>query len=84
MSIGIASSWGFLLGFRFSDRIGKGIRTSPRDAMICDLAPENRRGYAFGFQRAMDHTGAVIGPQPFLHHLFLVLSGKRLDLRQPL
>jgi len=37
--IGIASSWGFLLGFRFADRIGKGIRTSPRDAMICDLAP---------------------------------------------
>jgi MFS family permease len=60
--IGIASSWGFLLGFRFADRVGKGIRTSPRDAMICDLAPENRRGYAFGFQRAMDHAGAVIGP----------------------
>ena len=60
--IGIASSWGFLLGFRFADRIGKGIRTSPRDAMICDLAPEDRRGHAFGFQRAMDHAGAVIGP----------------------
>ncbi|MHB1377544.1 MAG: MFS transporter [Candidatus Humimicrobiaceae bacterium] len=60
--IGIASSWGFLLGFRFADRIGKGIRTSPRDAMICNLAPEDRRGYAFGFQRAMDHAGAVIGP----------------------
>ena len=60
--IGIATSWGFLLGFRFADRVGKGIRTSPRDAMICDLAPENRRGHAFGFQRAMDHAGAVIGP----------------------
>ena len=60
--IGIASSWGFLLGFRFADRVGKGIRTSPRDAMICDLAPEDRRGHAFGFQRAMDHAGAVIGP----------------------
>ncbi|MHB1276142.1 MAG: MFS transporter [Candidatus Humimicrobiaceae bacterium] len=60
--IGIATSWGFLLGFRFADRVGKGIRTSPRDAMICDLAPEDRRGYAFGFQRAMDHAGAVIGP----------------------
>jgi len=60
--IGIATSWGFLLGFRFSDRVGKGIRSSPRDAMICDLAPENKRGYAFGFQRAMDHAGAVIGP----------------------
>ncbi|MHB1346305.1 MAG: MFS transporter [Candidatus Humimicrobiaceae bacterium] len=60
--IGIADSWGFLLAFRFSDRVGKGIRTSPRDAMICDLAPEGRRGYAFGFQRAMDHAGAVFGP----------------------
>lgn len=60
--IGIATSWGFLLGFRFADRVGKGIRTSPRDAMICDLAPEDRRGYAFGFQRAMDHAGAIIGP----------------------
>ncbi|MHB8280515.1 MAG: MFS transporter [Candidatus Humimicrobiaceae bacterium] len=60
--IGIATSWGFLLGFRFADRVGKGIRTSPRDAMICDLAPEDRRGRAFGFQRAMDHVGAVIGP----------------------
>ena len=60
--IGIATSWGFLLGFRFADRVGKGIRSSPRDAMICDLAPEDRRGYAFGFQRAMDHSGAVVGP----------------------
>ena len=60
--IGIANSWGLLLGFRFSDRVGKGIRTSPRDAMICDLAPEDKRGWAFGFQRAMDHAGAVFGP----------------------
>ncbi|MDD3519944.1 MAG: MFS transporter [Actinomycetota bacterium] len=60
--IGISGSWGVLLGFRFSDRVGKGIRTAPRDAMICDLAPENKRGFAFGFQRAMDHSGAIIGP----------------------
>ncbi len=60
--IGIANSWGVLLGFRISDRLGKGIRSSPRDAMICDLAPENKRGFAFGFQRSMDHAGAVVGP----------------------
>ena len=60
--IGIAGSWGVLLGFRMSDRIGKGIRTAPRDAMICDLAPEGKRGLAFGLQRGMDHAGAVIGP----------------------
>ena len=60
--IGISGSWGALLGFRLTDRVGKGIRTAPRDAMICDLAPEGKRGLAFGIQRAMDHAGAVIGP----------------------
>lgn len=60
--IGISSYWGMLLGFRLTDRVGKGIRTAPRDAMICDLAPENKRGLAFGIQRSMDHAGAVVGP----------------------
>jgi MFS family permease len=59
--IGIANSWGFLLGLRFSDRVGKGVRTSPRDAIIGESAPDNRRGFAFGFHRAMDHLGAVAG-----------------------
>jgi MFS family permease len=59
--IGLVNSWGLLLLLRFSDRVGKGIRTSPRDAMIGDSAPENRRGFAFGFHRAMDHFGAVAG-----------------------
>jgi MFS family permease len=59
--IGFAGSWGMLLFLRFSDRVGKGIRTSPRDAMIASFSPAERRGFAFGFQRAMDHTGAVIG-----------------------
>jgi MFS family permease len=59
--IGLARSWGVLLFLRFSDRVGKGIRTSPRDAMIADFSPVNRRGFAFGFQRSMDHVGAVLG-----------------------
>jgi len=59
--IGIANSWGLLLGLRFSDRVGKGVRTSPRDAIIGESAPDNRRGFAFGFHRAMDHLGAVAG-----------------------
>jgi MFS family permease len=59
--IGIANSWGVLLGLRFSDRVGKGVRTSPRDAIIGESAPDNRRGFAFGFHRAMDHLGAVAG-----------------------
>jgi len=59
--IGLTRSWGVLLFLRFSDRVGKGIRTSPRDAMIADYSPIERRGFAFGFQRGMDHTGAVLG-----------------------
>jgi MFS family permease len=59
--IGIANSWGFLLALRFSDRVGKGVRTSPRDAIIGESAPDDRRGFAFGFHRAMDHLGAVTG-----------------------
>jgi MFS family permease len=51
-----------VLGIRFLDRIGKGIRTSPRDALIADSTPADRRGAAFGFHRAMDHLGAVAGP----------------------
>lgn len=53
---------GHVLGIRFLDRIGKGIRTSPRDALIADSTPPNARGAAFGFHRAMDHLGAVAGP----------------------
>src|SRR5436190_1825072 len=47
---------------RITDRIGKGIRTAPRDALIADAAPEGRAGAAFGLQRSMDHAGAIIGP----------------------
>jgi len=75
--IGITGSWGVLLGLRAGDRIGKGIRTSPRDAMICELSSQDKRGYAFGFQRAMDHGGAVIGPLISSALLILVL----LDIR---
>ena len=51
-----------LLAVRMADRVGKGIRTSPRDAMIADSTAPEMRGWAFGFHRAMDHLGAVIGP----------------------
>ena len=47
---------------RFSDRMGKGIRTSPRDAIIADSVGPHNRGKAFGLQRSMDHAGAVVGP----------------------
>src|SRR5262249_5159984 len=50
------------LGVRLLDRTGKGMRTSPRDALIARSVPEAYRGRAFGFHRAMDNLGAVIGP----------------------
>jgi MFS family permease len=51
-----------LAALRWTDRIGKGVRTSPRDALIADSTPPSLRGRAFGFHRAMDHLGAAIGP----------------------
>lgn len=51
-----------VVGVKFLDRIGKGLRTSPRDALIGDAAPPSRRALAYSFHRAMDHTGAVFGP----------------------
>lgn len=60
--IAVAGSWLTVLGLRMADRIGKGIRTSPRDALIADSVPHDLRGTAYGFHRAMDHAGAIIGP----------------------
>jgi len=68
--IGAAGSWPVVLAGRFGDRFGKGVRTAPKDAMLADSAPANRRGKAFGFERAMGSTGAVLGPV-----LALVLAG---------
>jgi MFS family permease len=60
--IGMALGWGWVLALRFVDRAGKGLRTSPRDALIAAAVPAAIRGRAFGFHRAMDHVGAVVGP----------------------
>ena len=60
--VGLATSWAQVLAIRFADRVGKGIRTSPRDALIADMVPPEKRGKAFGLQRAMDNAGAFVGP----------------------
>src|ERR1700737_3521215 len=60
--IAVAGHWPSVLAARLLDRTGKGIRSAPRDAMIADVTPAESRGRAFGFQRALDHTGAVLGP----------------------
>ncbi len=60
--IAFSTSWIHVLALRFADRVGKGLRTSPRDAIIADSTPAEFRGKAYGFHRAMDHGGAIIGP----------------------
>ncbi|MDP3063081.1 MAG: MFS transporter, partial [Chloroflexota bacterium] len=57
----LASSWGLVMGVRFADRVGKGVRTAPRDALLADSAPKEARGRSFGFHRAMDTAGAMVG-----------------------
>jgi len=60
--IGAAAAWPVVALLRFTDRVGKGLRTSPRDALIADVTPSDRLGAAYGLHRAMDHAGAVAGP----------------------
>jgi len=60
--IGLAGAAWQVLAIRVGDRVGKGIRGAPRDALIADSVPSDRRGRAFGVQRAADHAGAVVGP----------------------
>jgi MFS family permease len=59
--IAFSGSWLTVLAIRVTDRVGKGIRTAPRDALIADTVPDTQAGQAFGFARALDHAGAVLG-----------------------
>jgi len=59
--LGLAGSWITVLLLRSIDRVGKGLRSAPRDAMVADVTPPHIRGYAFGFHRALDNAGAVAG-----------------------
>ncbi|MFZ1701549.1 MAG: MFS transporter [Pyrinomonadaceae bacterium] len=60
--LAFVSTWPQVLVVRMADRVGKGIRGAPRDALIADGVPQEERGFAFGFNRAADHLGAVFGP----------------------
>jgi MFS family permease len=66
-----------VLFIRFADRIGKGVRTSPRDALIADSTDPSIRGKAYGFHRSMDHAGAIIGPLTATFLLAYVTSNLR-------
>jgi len=76
--IGLAAAWPAVLALRFADRVGKGLRTSPRDALIADVTEAGARGTAYGFHRSMDHAGAVLGPLVAA----VLLYGAGLPLRQ--
>jgi MFS family permease len=67
--IALAQTWTHVFGIRLLDRVGKGIRSAPRDAMLAGWATSESRGRIYGFHRAMDHAGAVLGP--LLASLFL-------------
>ena len=58
----LASTLGMVLGARFLDRVGKGVRGAPRDALIVDIAPAGIRGAAFGLRQSLDTVGAFLGP----------------------
>src|SRR5207249_6596365 len=60
--ISVAGRWASVLAARLLDRTGKGILSATRDAMIADVTPVESRGRAFGFHRALDHAGAIVGP----------------------
>jgi len=70
----VSAAWQIIF-VRMLDRVGKGIRTAPRDALIASSTPENIRGKAYGFHRAMDHTGAVVGPLLALVTLTILILG---------
>ena len=73
--LAFATTWPHVLFIRLADRVGKGVRSAPRDALIADSARPAERGLAFGFHRAMDHAGAVIGPLAGYLILAVITSG---------
>lgn len=77
----VANTWRMVAGVRWADRVGKGIRTAPRDALVADTIDERHRGLAFGFHRAADTGGAVLGLLIALGVVWLAQRGEaELDL----
>lgn len=74
----LTTSWFGVLALRFADRVGKGLRTSPRDALLAASVAPEIRGLAFGVHRAMDNAGAVLGP--LLAAMFLGLGWALRDI----
>lgn len=76
--IAITSSWLHVFLIRVVDRVGKGLRSAPRDAMLASLAPPGGRGRVFGYHWAMDHAGAAIGPALATVFLYFAPDNYRL------
>lgn len=76
--IGLAVSWQWVLLARFVDRLGKGLRTAPRDSLLLENADKNNKGYIFGFHRSFDSLGAVLGPLISLIILYIMQENLRL------
>ena len=76
----LAGSVALVLGARFMDRIGKGIRGAPRDALIADVTPQGLRGAAFGLRQALDTAGAILGPLAAIGLMLLLASDVRAVL----
>jgi MFS family permease len=74
----LASSIGWFVGARFVDRIGKGIRGAPRDALIADIAPEHIRGASFGLRQSLDTVGAFVGPLLVIGLMLLTMNNFKL------
>ena len=73
----LAGSVALVAAARFMDRIGKGIRGAPRDALIADVTPESVRGAAYGLRQALDTVGGVLGPLAAIGLMFLLVSDVR-------
>ena len=74
----LASSAGLVLGARVADRVGKGIRGAPRDAMVADMVPPDQRGAAYGLRQSMDTVGAFAGPGLAIVFMLLLAGNVRL------
>jgi len=76
--IGLASSWPLVLFSRFLDRLGKGLRTGARDALLLQNTEEKNKGFIFGFHRSLDSAGAVLGPILGLIFIYFFANNLRL------
>src|SRR4030043_771648 len=76
--VALATGWQHVMGSRFIDRFGKGVRTAPRDAIIAESSEKTHLGRAFGFHRSMDTMGAVVGPALAFFLLGLISNNYRI------